>query len=67
MPMDSGDRLPSATPGGQPQEEDASGSGRLAGRDEKMESERLNPGSGHGSTPGSTDAPERDTFNGGEA
>lgn len=67
MAEDSDDRLPSATPGGLPQDRDASGSGRLAGRDDEMESQRLNPGSGHGSTPRSTDAPKRDRLNGGEA
>ena len=49
------------------QAKDASGSGRIAGRDDEIENERLNPGSGHGGTPSAADAPERDQFNGGEA
>ena len=49
------------------QDKDASGSGRLAGRDDEMETERLNPGSGHGGTPSGAEAPKRDQFNGGEA
>jgi hypothetical protein len=49
------------------QDKDASGSGRLAGRDDEMENERLNPGSGHGGTPSSAQPAKHDQFNGGEA
>lgn len=49
------------------QAKDASGSGRIAGRDDEMENERLNPGSGHGGTPSSAHPSKRDQFNGGEA
>jgi hypothetical protein len=49
------------------EDKDASGSGRLAGRDDEMENERLNPGSGHGGTPSSAHPAKRDQFNGGEA
>ena len=49
------------------QDKDASGSGRLAGRDDEMENERRHPGSGHGGTPSSAHPAKRDQFNGGEA
>ncbi len=49
------------------QDKDASGSGRLAVRDDETEKERLNPVSGHGATPSSAHVDKRDQSNGGEA
>ena len=79
-PSDTPDSLPQGSAEGRPnvgttspeqnpdaQDLDASGSGRLAGRDDEMENERLNPGSGHGGTPSSGETAKRDRFNGNEA
>lgn len=68
-PVDDRPNVGTTTPDQYPdaQDKDASGSGRLAGRDDDMENERLNPGSGHGGTPSSANPGRRDEFNGGEA